>query len=194
MQEAQIPSRLWDYGLVYIAEVQSLLARGPLQRFRLKLISGQTPDISERLDLYFYDRVWYWDQKKMKMSDEQARIGRWLGIAHRIGSDMTYWILTEAGNVIARSTVQHITVTEIVECILCIQSFVPNKVLHREVLDCRTTHVPQKCETIAHNQIKFRDIATSYFCHEVVRNPRFESSQDLPRNTSNDHDILLREI
>jgi hypothetical protein len=113
MQEAQIPSRLWDYGLVYIAEVQSLLARGPLQRSGLELISGQTPDISEWLDFYFYDRVWYWDQKKMDMSDEQARIGRWLGIAHRIASDMTYWILTETGNVIARSTVQHITVSDI---------------------------------------------------------------------------------
>jgi hypothetical protein len=46
------------------------------------------------------------------MSNEQARIGRWLGIAHRIGSDMTYWILTEAGHVIARSTVQHITMMD----------------------------------------------------------------------------------
>jgi hypothetical protein len=112
MREAQIPSRLWDYGLVYIAEVQSLLACGPLQCSGLELISGQTPNISEWLNFDFYDRVWYWDQKKMDMSDEQARIGRWLGIAHRIGSDMTYWILTEAGNVIARSTVQHITIMD----------------------------------------------------------------------------------
>jgi hypothetical protein len=29
---------------------------------------------------------------------KQARIGRWLGIARRVGSDMTYWILTEAGH------------------------------------------------------------------------------------------------
>ena len=28
MRENQVPARLWDYGLVYIAEVQSLLARG----------------------------------------------------------------------------------------------------------------------------------------------------------------------
>ena len=75
MREAQIPSRLWDYALVYIAEVQSLLARGPLQRSGLELISGQTPDISEWLDFDFYDRVWYWNQKKMDMSDEQAHIG-----------------------------------------------------------------------------------------------------------------------
>jgi hypothetical protein len=94
--------------------------------------------------------------------------------------------------------VEHVPVLDVewktVGCILCIQSFVPNKVLHQEVLDYRTTHVPRQCETIAHNQIKFRDIATSYFRHEAVRNPRFESSQDLPRNTSNDHDRLWREI
>lgn len=28
MRENQVPSRLWDYGLVYISEIQSLLARG----------------------------------------------------------------------------------------------------------------------------------------------------------------------
>jgi hypothetical protein len=31
MRENQVPTRLWDYGLVYIAEVQSLLARGAEQ-------------------------------------------------------------------------------------------------------------------------------------------------------------------
>ena len=112
MRECQVPSRLWDYGLVYISEIQSLIARGPTQRSGLKLLTGQTPDTSEWLDFDFFDRVWYWDQKKMDMTDEQARVGRWLGIAHRVGSDMTYWILTEAGTVIARSTVQHITVPD----------------------------------------------------------------------------------
>jgi hypothetical protein len=31
---------------------------------------------------------------------EQVQLGRWLGIAYRVGSDMTYWILTNAGRVI----------------------------------------------------------------------------------------------
>ena len=112
MRESQIPSRLWDYGLVYVAEVQSLLARGNDNRPGIEKIMGQTVDISEWLDFDFYERVWYWDQKKMDMAGEQARLGRWLGIAHRVGSDMTYWILTESGNVIARSTVQHITTSD----------------------------------------------------------------------------------
>ncbi|KAI2490038.1 Reverse transcriptase (RNA-dependent DNA polymerase) [Fragilaria crotonensis] len=112
MREHQVPTRLWDYGLVYIAEVQSLLARGAEQRPGIEKVMGQTVDISEWLDFDFYDRVWYLDQPKTDMTNEQARPGRWLGIAHRIGSDMTYWILTESGRVIARSTVQHITITD----------------------------------------------------------------------------------
>jgi hypothetical protein len=46
------------------------------------------------------------------MTEEQRLIGRWLGIAHRVGSDMTYWVLTKSGRIIARSTVQHITTTD----------------------------------------------------------------------------------
>jgi hypothetical protein len=46
------------------------------------------------------------------MTEEQRLIGRWLGIAHRVRSDMTYWVLTKSGRIIARSTVQHITTTD----------------------------------------------------------------------------------
>jgi hypothetical protein len=77
----------------------------------LSILRANTIDISEWLDFDFFERVWYWDQTKMDMTEEQACIGRLLGISHRVGSDMTYWILTESGHVIARSTVQHITVS-----------------------------------------------------------------------------------
>ena len=112
MVEKNVPKRLWDYGLVYMAEILSITARGSNQRPGLEEISGQTIDISEWLDFEFYDSVWYWDEKKTDMTDDQGKVGRWLGIAHRIGSDMTYWILTKGGNVIARSTVQHITLSD----------------------------------------------------------------------------------
>ncbi len=113
MRKNRVPARLWDYGLVYIAEIQSLLARGPDQRPGIEKVMGQMIDISEWLDFDFYDRVWYWDQAKTDINNEQALQGRWLGITHRVGSDMTYWILTESGRVIARSTVQHVTITDL---------------------------------------------------------------------------------
>lgn len=43
------------------------------------------------------------------MMEEQRLIGRWIGITHRAGSDITYWVLTKSGRVIARLTVQHVT-------------------------------------------------------------------------------------
>jgi hypothetical protein len=75
MRSNQVPARLWDFGLVYIAEIQSILARGVDKRPGLEKLTGETIDISEWLDFDFYDRVWFWDQKKMDMTDEQARIG-----------------------------------------------------------------------------------------------------------------------
>jgi hypothetical protein len=53
------PKRLWDYGLVYMAEILSITARGSNQRPGLEEITGQTIDISEWLDFEFYDPVWY---------------------------------------------------------------------------------------------------------------------------------------
>jgi hypothetical protein len=112
MREKNVPRRLWDYGLVHIAEIASITARGPNGRPGMEEILGQTVDISEWLDFDFYDQVWYWDEKKTDMNTEQRKIGRWLGIAHRVGSEMTYWILTKGAMVIARSTVQHVTTTD----------------------------------------------------------------------------------
>lgn len=112
MREKNVPRRLWDFGLVYIAEITSIIARGTNGRPGMEEILGQTVDISEWLDFDFYDQVWYWDEKKTDMNKEQRKLGRWLGIAHRVGSEMTYWILTKAAKVIARSTVQHVTITD----------------------------------------------------------------------------------
>jgi hypothetical protein len=101
MAEHQVPSRLWDYGLVYIAEILSIIARGRSGRAGIEEVMGHTVDISEWLDFEFYDYVWYWDKKDSDMMEEQSIVGRWLGISHRVGSNMTYWVLTQAGNVLA---------------------------------------------------------------------------------------------
>jgi hypothetical protein len=137
------PSRLWDYDLVYIAEVQSLLARGPVSRPVIEHLTGNTVDILEWLDFDFYERVCYWDQKKMDMTDKQAKLGRWLGIAHQVESNMTYWILTESGKVIARSTVQHVTLTDVATdemktCVLMLD----NRVIERLQDDNFDIHLP----------------------------------------------------
>ena len=105
MSVKKIPHRLWDYGLVYESEIMSRTARGSDKRTGMERITGDTPDISEWVDFDFYDPVWYWDNPD---NPENPLIGRWLGVAHRVGSDMCYWILKPNGHVLARTTVQHV--------------------------------------------------------------------------------------
>jgi hypothetical protein len=86
----------------------SRIAREPSGRTGIEQVSGDMPDISEWLDFEFYDLVWYWDAPHLDMTEENPKLGRWLGVAHRVGSDMCYWIINENGNVLARTTVQHV--------------------------------------------------------------------------------------
>jgi hypothetical protein len=69
MVEKQVPSRLWDFGIVYVAEILSITARSATGRPGMEEVKGETIDISEWLDFEFYDYVWYWDEKKMDMSE-----------------------------------------------------------------------------------------------------------------------------
>jgi hypothetical protein len=52
--------------------------------------------------------VWYWDAPHLALTEENPKLGQWLGVAHRVGSDMCYWIINDKGNVLARTTVQHV--------------------------------------------------------------------------------------
>jgi len=108
MLKRKVPPRLWDYGLVYETNILNRIPRGQQQRTGIELITGETPDISEWLDFELYDRVWYYDQKKIEIDGSGRRLARWLGVAHRVGSDLCYWLLLESGKVIARTTVQHV--------------------------------------------------------------------------------------
>ena len=60
MQRTGYSPRLWDYGMKHDAE---LLSRIALKDGRLPLenLTGDTINLSEYLDLGFYDPVWYWD-------------------------------------------------------------------------------------------------------------------------------------
>jgi hypothetical protein len=80
---------------------------GQHQRACIKLVTGETPDTSEWIDFKFYDRVWYYGQKKIEIDGLGCRLARWLGVAHRIGSDLCHWLLHESGKIIACTTVQH---------------------------------------------------------------------------------------
>ena len=107
----QVPRRLWDYGLKWVSEVRvrtssdatDLNGWTPLER-----IAGDTIDISEYLDFGFYDWCWYHENAGLG----PTKLGRWLGVAHKVGGLMSYWILTVNCTVITRTTVQRVTSLE----------------------------------------------------------------------------------
>jgi hypothetical protein len=99
--------RVWDYALVYDAEILSRTTRTERDCTGYEKITGETPDISEWIDFGFYDHVWYWDTPNDDLL--MAKIARWLGASHRIGSGLCYWILKENGQVLSKTTVQHVT-------------------------------------------------------------------------------------
>ena len=104
-----VPRGLWDYGMSHSCKLRQLTAYGPEWRTPYEVITGDTPDISEWVDFEFYNWVWYWDRPG---NEDNPKIGRWLGVSHRIGASMCYWILASNGKVLSRSTVQNMTRVE----------------------------------------------------------------------------------
>ena len=79
-------------------------------RTPLEVLTGDTPDISEWIEFKFYDRVWYWDNQ---YDLSEPKLGRWLGVSHRVGSALCCWILSLKGKIYARTTVQHNTTDKV---------------------------------------------------------------------------------
>jgi PAS domain-containing protein len=103
-----VPDRLWDYGIVYICETGNLTvnsSRYSGNRTPLEIITGDTPDISEYMDFGFYEWVTY----RTNAGLGKTQLGRWLGVSHRVGQLMSYWILPISGIPISCTTVQRLT-------------------------------------------------------------------------------------
>ena len=109
MHNKKVPKKLWDFGLVYESELLLVMARGRDRRTGYKEVTGDTADISEWIDFEMYNLV-YWIDKPNKpdASDNVRRLVRWLGISHRVGSDMCYWLITESGKLVSKTSVEHV--------------------------------------------------------------------------------------
>jgi hypothetical protein len=108
MLKREVPPRLWNYGLVYETNILNRIPRGQQQRTGIEIVTGKKPDISEWIDYEFYDQVWYYNQKRIEIDGSGRCLARWLGVSHRVGSDLCFLLLHESGKVIDRTTVQHV--------------------------------------------------------------------------------------
>jgi hypothetical protein len=111
---ARSPRRLWDYCGEWVAATRRLTAHdipGLDGRVPDEIVEGNTPDISEYAQFDWYEYVWYLDPA-VQFPQDARRLGRWIGVAHDVGSPMTFWVLTLSCKVIARSTVTSMTEDE----------------------------------------------------------------------------------
>ncbi|MGH3055899.1 MAG: hypothetical protein ACRDL7_13075, partial [Gaiellaceae bacterium] len=114
MSRTKTPKRLWDFCMTYVCETRCLTAHPFFTlhgRTPQEHVTGHTPDISEYTDFEWYQPVWYYDSADFP--EEKRIIGRWLGVSHRIGQALCYWILSLTGVVIARSTVQAVSLQDL---------------------------------------------------------------------------------
>ena len=73
-------------------------------RTALQIITVETPDISEYLDFGFYDWVPY----RTNAGLGELSIGKWIGVSHKVGQIISYWILTVSGRPISCIYVQRL--------------------------------------------------------------------------------------
>ena len=104
-RQKNIPRCLWDFVLVWCAEIFLHTYNAKTQRIGLERLTGDMPDISEWLDFDMYNQIWFWDSPG---KEENPRPGRWLGISHHIGPMLCYWVIDGKGTIYSRTTVQHI--------------------------------------------------------------------------------------
>ena len=125
MAKKDISKRLWDYGMAHEAELMSRYSRGPDGRTGFEEVTATTPDISEHCDFEFNDLVWFRPHGKLNDGQLPGELGLWLGISHRVGSNVSHWILPVSGNAQSHTSVQHVTREDFVkpECKAAIDVF-----------------------------------------------------------------------
>ena len=95
---------------IHVSEVRSCTAHQLYElhgRTPYEIVAGDTSDIMEWLEYNFYQAVWFYSPAAFPV--EKQLFGRWLGVLHRVGQALCYWVLPVSGVPIARSTVQPIT-------------------------------------------------------------------------------------
>jgi hypothetical protein len=110
MEGTNAPRLLWDFCAAYVADLRSMTVTDlySLQGHTpWEIVTGHTPDISEYTTFAWYNPVWYYEPMA-SFPEERKLLAQWLGVAHRVGQAMCYYLLLADGMVIARSTVQPI--------------------------------------------------------------------------------------
>ena len=110
IEEKGVPLRLWDHLVDYVVNLNNRITHTTYRlgdRTPNEATLGQTPDISHLVDFTFYDHCWYIRPEEYFPGDKRF-IGRWLGPAKQVSSDLSMKFLMESGFVTVTSLVQPI--------------------------------------------------------------------------------------
>jgi hypothetical protein len=114
MHRTNSPLCLWDFCTKYTIELRNRIAR-PLPQLHgrtpYEVITGNTPDISEFLEFTWYQPVWYYESTTFPA--QTKHLARLLGVAHKVGQAMCYWLLPVSAIPIARTTIQEVSQHEL---------------------------------------------------------------------------------
>jgi hypothetical protein len=86
MRVTNSPKCLWDYCCLLVTRLRNMtpnnyyLAKG---RTPHEIVTGDTPDILEYCAFTWYEPAWYLDVASYPQ--EKKKLGRWLGVSHRVG-------------------------------------------------------------------------------------------------------------
>jgi hypothetical protein len=116
MTSKGVPQRLWDFCAKWVCKVRKkTVGNIPVleDRTPYEAMLGDTPEISSLIPFDFYDPIWYFDETS-SFPEPKRKTGRWIGEAQDFGQAMCYWIISETGKPIVRSTVQPIPLEHLV--------------------------------------------------------------------------------
>lgn len=105
MIHTSCPHELWTYCIMYSCDILNHTASKTLGwRTPIEVAFGITPDISALVQFAFYEPVYYYASDPFPTTKELP--GRFLGVAKNVGDALTYWVLTQSNQVIARSVLR----------------------------------------------------------------------------------------
>ena len=110
------PSKTWFLCLLYVVFLLIHTAlEAPAWQTPIKSCFGHTPDLLPLLQFKFYKLVYYLDHKA-SFPKTREHSGQFVGIAENKGNALTYWILNNDNQLLARSVVQSATGQEPNKC------------------------------------------------------------------------------
>ena len=114
LRESDAPMRFWDYCAERIEKVNNATAKNLFQlegQTAHYHITGQQPDISNISQFAWYEWVYGRDVSR-RFPDQSLVLGRALGPATNVGSEMSQWVVVRSGDVVPFATIRPLTDAE----------------------------------------------------------------------------------